>query len=136
MNNQYDQNTNNLAAQYQDNDTINSNAEGTYSDDYVKQSAPYNAMNADSSYSSDSTSVKANSSNFNLKSLLTKRNKIIVAVVCVAILLCVIVALCVPKKHDNGKQAATASSQSDSHKSSSTDVNLSLIHISEPTRLL
>ncbi|WP_246904818.1 hypothetical protein [Gardnerella vaginalis] len=121
VNNQYDQNTNNLAAQYQDNDTINSNAEGTYSDDYVKQSAPYNAMNADSSYSSDSTSVKANSSNFNLKSLLTKRNKIIVAVVCVAILLCVIVALCVPKKHDNGKQAATASSQSDSHKRSSTD---------------
>ena len=123
VNNQYDQNTNNLAAQYQDNDTINSNAEGAYSDDYVKQSAPYNAMNADSSYSSDSTSVKANSSNFNLKSLLTKRNKIIVAVVCATILLCVVAILCVPKKHDNSKQAATASSQSDSHKSSSTDVN-------------
>lgn len=123
VNNQYDQNANNFSAQYPDNYTVNSNGTGSYSSYYVNQSAPYNAMNADSSYSSDSTSVKANSSNFNLKSLLTKRNKIIAAVVCVAILLCVVAILCVPKKHDNSKQAATASSQSDSHKRSSTDVN-------------
>ena len=123
VNNQYHQNTNNFAAQYPDNYAVNSNGTGSYSSDYVKQSAPYNAMNANSSYSSNSTSAKANSWNIDIKSLLTKRNKIIAAVVCVAILLCVVVALCVPKKHDNGKQAATASSQSDSHKSSSTDVN-------------
>lgn len=123
VNNQYDQNANNFSAQYPDNYTVNSNGTGSYSSDYVKRYVQYNAMNTDSSYSLDSTSVKASYSNFNFKSLLTKRNKIIAAVVCVAILLCVVVALCVPKKHDNGKQAATASSQSDSHKSSSTDVN-------------
>lgn len=122
VNNQYNQNANNFSAQYPDNYAVNSNGAGSYSSDYVKQSAPYNAMNAGSSYSSDSTSVKVNSSNFNLKSLLTKRNKIIAAVVCSSILLCVVVALCVPQKHNNSKQAATASSQSDSHKRSSTDV--------------
>ncbi|PNS43939.1 hypothetical protein [Gardnerella vaginalis] len=122
VNNQYNQNANNFSAQYPYNYTVNSNGTGSYSSDYVKQSAPYNAMNADSSYSSDSTSVKVNSSNFNLKSLLTKRNKIIAAVVCLSILLCVVVALCVPQKHNNSKRAATASSQSDSHKHSSADV--------------
>lgn len=49
VNNQYNQNANNFSAQYPDNYTVNSNGTGSYSSDYVKQSAPYNAMNAGSS---------------------------------------------------------------------------------------
>lgn len=49
VNNQYDQNANNFSAQYPDNYTANSNGTGSYSSYYVNQSAPYNAMNADSS---------------------------------------------------------------------------------------
>lgn len=49
VNNQYNQNVNNFSAQYPDNYAVNSNGTGSYSSDYVKQSAPYNAMNADSS---------------------------------------------------------------------------------------